>query len=190
MELVLPSSLEKLSLISCRLHWDKVTRIGMTLPHLQVLKLDSVTGQEWNLDEGAFPRLKGLRIAHSDLIYWTADDSHFPALEKLDLRALPGLDAIPLDFGEIATLRFVNIQSCSVSSAVSSTRVLEEQLSLGNEDIELRVDFGSWGEEISFRVKVDVENFPRKNFHYDLRAQLIRKIRMHARVIRAAVLFS
>ncbi|KAH6758342.1 hypothetical protein C2S51_018577 [Perilla frutescens var. frutescens] len=186
LELQFPSSIKKLSLIGGCLHLDNVTTIGTMLPHLEVLKLDWVLGPEWNLVEGAFPRLKFLSISNSDLIYWIADRSHFPVLERLDLRSLAELDEIPSDIGEIPTLRYLNLWSCSESAAISSTKILEEQLNLDNEDIEVRVNFKYMEEEISFMDKVEVENFPKKNFHC---TSISRKIYAHAQALRAALLF-
>ncbi|KAI3463960.1 hypothetical protein Pfo_020623 [Paulownia fortunei] len=115
--LTFPSSLKKLSLANCSLHWEDLTMIG-SLPRLEVLKLemDSFTGPEWNPIEGEFLCLKFLKIhSCSDLIYWTADSSHFPVLENLFLDELSELDEIPLGIGEYQHLElFVWIFAASL----------------------------------------------------------------------------
>ncbi|KAL8057160.1 hypothetical protein ABFX02_04G166600 [Erythranthe guttata] len=78
-----------------------------SLPNLRALKLlsNSVIGPEWDPVEGEFVGLKYLEIEFcDDLMYWNADSSHFPVLEKLVLKGLSELDDIPLGIGEIPTL--------------------------------------------------------------------------------------
>ncbi|KAI3472775.1 hypothetical protein Pfo_031178 [Paulownia fortunei] len=135
-----PSSLLKLSLHSCEFHWEDLTIIGL-LPHLEVLKLEwnSVIGPKWDPVEGEFLRLKFLKISGCrDLIYWTADSSHFPVLENLVLYGLSKLDEIPSGIGEIPTLRIIRLDYCSVSAAISAVKILEEQESLENEGLQVR----------------------------------------------------
>ncbi|KAI3464076.1 hypothetical protein Pfo_020739 [Paulownia fortunei] len=140
--LTFPSSLKKLSLTKCQLHWEDLTMIG-SLPHLEVLKLEwgSITGPEWNPVEGEFLRLKFLKIYCSNLIYWTADSSHFPVLESLVLDQLFKLDEIPLGLGEIPTLRVIRLDYCRESAAISAMKILQEQESLGNEGLQVRITF-------------------------------------------------
>lgn len=94
-KLTYPSSLKKLALQCCCLDWEDLTMIG-SLPHLEVLKLDSVRGKEWCPLEGQFLRLKVLKISSLDLVYWNAHSSHFPVLENLSLSNLLKLDEITL----------------------------------------------------------------------------------------------
>ncbi|KAG6385515.1 hypothetical protein SASPL_154351 [Salvia splendens] len=183
LELTFPSRLQELSLSGGCLHFDNVTAVGMMLPHLQVVNLDLVTGIEWNLVEGAFPRLKSLSISNSDLINWTADDSHFPLLEKLVLTNLSVLNEITLGFGEIPTLGALNLKLCNICAAISSTKILEEQLNLGNEEIEVQVHFRDMETLCSFREKVDTTHFPKHNFDcgqdpiYQLHDQIVISMR-------------
>ncbi|EYU17666.1 hypothetical protein MIMGU_mgv1a021453mg, partial [Erythranthe guttata] len=137
-----PSSLKKLSLRNSNLRWEDLTVIG-SLPHLEVLKLmglNSIVGNEWNPVEGEFIRLKFLGIYYCyDLMHWNADRSHFPVLENLVLEGLSKLDEIPFDIGEIPTLGLIELDGCSESAAISAVRILEEQESLGNEGLQVRV---------------------------------------------------
>lgn len=184
-ELIFPSSIKKLCLNGGCLDWENVTRAGKMLPRLEVLRLDSVTGLEWTVDEGAFPRLKFLRISFSDLINWTADASHFPALEKLHLSRLPRLDEIPLDIGEIPTLGDMSLLICSESAAISATKILKEQLSLGNEDIQVTVCVGHDEEAERLKKKVEREKLPIKNFRYSS----VQRLRTHFIALGVALRF-
>ncbi|EYU24356.1 hypothetical protein MIMGU_mgv1a022056mg [Erythranthe guttata] len=141
-KLTFPSSIKKLSLIFCRVNWEDLTLIG-SLQNLEVLKLkyDSVRGAVWNPIEGEFLRLKFLLIHYSDLVYWNADSSNFPVLEKLVLKGMEKLEEIPLDIGEIPTLGFVHVNCCSESAAISALKIVEEQENVGNEGLRIRVEF-------------------------------------------------
>ncbi|KAL8057183.1 hypothetical protein ABFX02_04G168100 [Erythranthe guttata] len=137
-----PSSLKKLSLKGCYLHCQDLMIIGCWLPNLEVLNLKerSIFGPVWNLlQEGGFLRLKSLKISRNYLLHWNADSSHFPALEKLVLEDLVLLHEIPLSFGEMQTLRSIDLHRCSDSAAFSAMKILEEQKSLGNDDLRVRV---------------------------------------------------
>ncbi|KAL8056776.1 hypothetical protein ABFX02_04G140500 [Erythranthe guttata] len=139
--IVFPRSLVKLTLEGCFLHWEDLTRIG-SLPHLQVLKLinDSVVGSEWNPVEGEFLKLKFLKIVNcNDLVHWNADSSHFPVLENLFVIGLKKLDEIPLAIGDIPTLRNILLNGCSESAVISVLNIGEDQQSLGNEILTIRI---------------------------------------------------
>ncbi|KAH6781524.1 hypothetical protein C2S52_001733 [Perilla frutescens var. hirtella] len=161
-----PSSLKKLALQNCRLHWSDLTVIG-SLPNLEVLKLEknSVAGPEWSPNEGEFLRLKFLKIfSCQDIICWNAERSHFPVLENLVLQRLYGLDEIPSGIGEIPTLRSISISECSISAAISAIKIVEEQESFGNEGLQVRVKI--WDERgcKEFKNLVDVQGFTTHNF--------------------------
>ncbi|KZV56169.1 hypothetical protein F511_19752 [Dorcoceras hygrometricum] len=96
----------------------------------------AVMGREWNPVEGQFLKMKSLRIADTDLEEWVADSSHFPNLEKLQLSFLRHLKEIPYGIGEIGTLRTISLFDCSSSSNASAEKIQEEQLQLGNSDLQ------------------------------------------------------
>ncbi|XP_073125709.1 putative late blight resistance protein homolog R1A-3 [Henckelia pumila] len=133
-------SLKKLSLERCGVSWKDLTMVG-TLPRLEVLKLyfGAVRGREWNPVEGQFLALKCLRIEYSDLEEWTADSSHFPRLEKLQLWHLVRLKEIPYGIGDIPTLRSISLEDCSDSANSSARKVLEEQQNFGNYDLQVQI---------------------------------------------------
>ncbi|XP_073036469.1 LOW QUALITY PROTEIN: late blight resistance protein R1-A-like [Primulina eburnea] len=138
--LCFPQSLKKLTLKICRVPWEDLTVVG-SLPHLEVLNLigDAVRGREWNPVEGEFLELKSLRISYTNLVEWTADSSHFPRLEKLILEYLEFLKEIPEGIGEIPTLRSILLSYCSDSANSSAEKIQEEQLKLGNYDLQVRI---------------------------------------------------
>ncbi|XP_057780809.1 putative late blight resistance protein homolog R1B-16 [Salvia miltiorrhiza] len=146
-----PVSLKKLSLKNCSLVWNDVTIIG-SLPQLEALKLeDSVKGQNWSPVNGEFLRLRLLSIDSCDLRCWDADSSHFPVLKKLSLEGLKHLEEIPLDIGEIPTLEFISLHGCSESAEISVMKMKEEQESLGNEGLQVRIAM-SKRQKINFRT--------------------------------------
>ncbi|KZV24872.1 hypothetical protein F511_14755 [Dorcoceras hygrometricum] len=138
--LCFPRSLKKLTLECCEVSWGYLMVVG-SLPHLEALNLRSyaVVGREWNPVEGQFLKLKSLTIADTDLEEWVADSSHFPHLEKLQLKWLYYLKEIPYGIGEIETLRSISLFWCSSSANASAEKIQEEQQQLGNTDLQVTV---------------------------------------------------
>ncbi|XP_073036463.1 putative late blight resistance protein homolog R1A-3 [Primulina eburnea] len=135
-----PQSLKKLTLERGGVPWEDLTVVG-SLPHLEILNLfaDAVRGREWNPVEGEFLELKSLKIFSTDLVEWTADSSHFPRLEELTLGFLKFLKEIPDGIGDIQTLRSISLELCSESAYSSAEKIQEEQLELGNYDLQVRI---------------------------------------------------
>ncbi|KAL8056836.1 hypothetical protein ABFX02_04G145000 [Erythranthe guttata] len=150
--LTFSSSIRKLTLSGCAMFPENLTVIG-SLPHLEVLKLITITfvQVDWVPVEGEFLRLKYLLIwSCSDLFSWSAERSHFPVLEKLVFKRMHELDEIPLDIGEIPTLGVIHLECCSESLAISAIKIAREQKRLGNERLQVRVEFEN---------ELQVENF-------------------------------
>ncbi|KAL0460472.1 UNVERIFIED_CONTAM: hypothetical protein Slati_0674400 [Sesamum latifolium] len=135
-----PTSLKKLVLEDCEIPWEDMTIIG-SLPNLEVLKLhfDAFKGPEWNPVAGEFLRLKFLLIKSCDLVWWTAEDSHFPNLEVLSLRLMNDLKEIPSSIGDIATLKLIRVKICSGHIEDSAKQILEEQRCNGNESLQVEI---------------------------------------------------
>ncbi|KAL0440928.1 UNVERIFIED_CONTAM: putative late blight resistance proteinR1B-16 [Sesamum radiatum] len=135
-------SLKKLTLSTCCIPWEEMKVFGSVLPNLEKLKLyhNAFKGAEWSPVEGQFPRLKVLIIWKNDLVWWRAEDIHFPYLERLVLDEMHSLEEIPSGIGDIPTLRSIHLKSCSGSSVNSARQILEEQQSFGNETLQLYVD--------------------------------------------------
>ncbi|KAL0341557.1 UNVERIFIED_CONTAM: putative late blight resistance proteinR1B-16 [Sesamum calycinum] len=104
------------------------------------LHLRSCVWQEWNQVEGEFPRLKVLTIFDCHLVWWRAENVHFPNLESLFLSFMWKLEEIPSVIGDIPTLRSIHLESCNNSLVNSAIQILEEQQSYGNESLQLYVD--------------------------------------------------
>lgn len=75
--------------------------------------------------------------------FWTTESSHFPRLERLVLVRLEELNEIPLEIGEIETLKSIKLVWCSNSSVISTTRIIEELELYGEVSLQVRVS--TWG---------------------------------------------
>ncbi|GER53553.1 disease resistance protein [Striga asiatica] len=138
-----PITLRKLTLFGTYLMWEEMgTKIG-SLPYLEALKLEdnSFVGPDWETAEGGFPSLKYLQIdSCSSLEQWRAEATHFPLLERLELWYIDKLKEIPLEIGEITTLREIKVWKCSDSAVLSSKKILEEQEEcLGEVELQIEV---------------------------------------------------
>ncbi|KAL9170566.1 hypothetical protein ABFS82_04G153500 [Erythranthe guttata] len=166
-KLTFPSSLKKLHLNGCDVRWEDLSVIG-SLPYLEVLKLSvgRVEGEVWNPVEGEFLRLKFLSILCFDIVYWNADCSHFPVLEKLELMGMDKLEEIPLDIGEIPTLELVLLYRCTESAAISAMKIAVEQENNGNDVLRVQVHFHTKEQLESFKKKVEqlATSFTGNNF--------------------------
>lgn len=134
-----PHSLKKLTFRGCLLPWEDVRIVG-SLPNLEILRLydRAFVGNVWNPSEGEFARLKFLQIHLTDLMYWGAENTHFPSLEHLDL-SFVYLHELPLALAEIHTLRSIELDHCKQSAVDSIKPLREERESLGYEDLQIQV---------------------------------------------------
>lgn len=165
--LKLPSSLKELVILNGRLVRTDMPMIA-SLPHLQILELNgkAVVGPEWNCAQETFISLKHLRIHYCNyLINWIADASHFPVLETLDLEGLSKLEEIPSGIGEIATLERIHVYDCSESATISAIKILEEQESLENQDLQLQLQFIDIKRAEMWREKIQQLGFTCQNLH-------------------------
>ncbi|KAL2515561.1 Disease resistance RPP8-like protein 3 [Forsythia ovata] len=133
-----PISVKKLNM--CSLHWEDMTIVG-SLPNLQVLKLNmcSFVGREWEPNEGEFLQLKYLLLSGINLKYWIAHSNHFPSLEHLVIKYCISLKEIPSGIGEIPTLESIEVSEVSDSVVTSAKLIQEEQHSLGNDYLQVRI---------------------------------------------------
>ncbi|KAG5628353.1 hypothetical protein H5410_000070 [Solanum commersonii] len=140
-----PPNLKKLTLCRTYLQWEDMN-ILRKLPNLEVLKLkiNAFLGLIWKLsdeDEDGFLKLKFLLLEHMSLTQWEATSYHFPSLEHLVLTDCRYLEQIPFDFAEIQTLQLIELQKCKLSVLVSAEQIQEEQQSMGNDDLIVRVRY-------------------------------------------------
>ncbi|XP_057774791.1 putative late blight resistance protein homolog R1B-16 [Salvia miltiorrhiza] len=175
LSLTFPSSVEELGLWNCHLEWEELTMMIKSLAHLGSLVVYIIKGSEWSLVEEEFPRLKRLTIySCDDLISWDAQSSHFPVLENICIQKSPKLSEIPCDIGEIPTLRLIQLKSCSVSAAVSAMRIMVEQESFGNEELQLEVDFNEMEQVERFQKMVREEGLRSNNLRLSYKLGRIR----------------
>ncbi|KAL2492511.1 Disease resistance protein (CC-NBS-LRR class) family [Abeliophyllum distichum] len=135
-----PISLKKLSLKNCFVPWEDMTIVG-SLPNLQVLKYlgRSFVGLEWEPNEGEFLQLKYLRLRDIYFENWIANNIHFPSLESLVIDECDYLKEIPSGIVEIPTLESIEVFDCSDSVVTSTKQIQEEQHSLGNDYLQVRI---------------------------------------------------
>ncbi|KAH0736652.1 hypothetical protein KY285_012359 [Solanum tuberosum] len=137
----LPENLKKLTLSFTYLPWESMASL-CRLPNLEVLKLKNYafTGPKWEQVEEGFGSLKLLLIEISDIKHWSASNDHFPVLEHLVLKSCLHLDSIPHDLGDIPTLQIIELENSSQSAVLSAKEIQEEQQSMGNETLEVRME--------------------------------------------------
>nr|GMD27323.1 putative late blight resistance protein homolog R1C-3 isoform X1 [Ipomoea batatas] len=134
-----PPSLKELILHKFRLPWDSISVIAK-LPRLESLELFSAfDGEQWDVEEGNFRKLKFLRICESRIVRWNATAESFPKLERLVLTKCRHLEEVPSDFQDIITLQVIEIDQCNSSVARSVKKIQEEMEALGNENLNVRV---------------------------------------------------
>nr|GLL34065.1 putative late blight resistance protein homolog R1A-3 [Ipomoea trifida] len=134
-----PPSLKELILHKFRLPWDSISVIAK-LPRLKSLELFSAfDGEQWDVEEGNFRKLKFLRICESRIVRWNATAESFPKLERLVLAKCRNLEEVPSDFQDIITLQVIEIDQCNSSVARSVKKIQEDMEALGNENLNVRV---------------------------------------------------
>ncbi|XP_075106710.1 putative late blight resistance protein homolog R1B-16 [Nicotiana tabacum] len=107
-----PSSVKMLCLCEFRLTSDSLSTIGR-LSNLGELYLKSafIEGEEWNMEEeDTFQNLKCLTLPRVNLAKWEVREESFPALEKLRLRDCRKLEQIPPSFGDICSLKSIELR--------------------------------------------------------------------------------
>nr|GMC65210.1 putative late blight resistance protein homolog R1B-14 isoform X1 [Ipomoea batatas] len=135
-----PSNLKKLTLIRTNFSWEDMAIIS-TLPNLEVLKLreDAFCGPEWKATGNGFCKLKYLEVNRLlSLKHWSVDADHFPILECIFLYLCPDLVEFPTGFGEINTLRLIDLKRCHLSLVTSAKKFQEERRDLGDDRLVLR----------------------------------------------------
>ncbi|XP_042029700.1 putative late blight resistance protein homolog R1B-16 [Salvia splendens] len=176
--LKLPSSLRKLVLNNSYMVWSDMATIAL-LPNLQILRLEqhAVVGAEWNFVNEEFRSLKHLIIFNcDDMSNWIAEKSNFPVLETLDLWNLNKLDKVPWDIGEIPTLERICVRYCTKSTSMSAMEILEEQENLGNQVLQLGIEFKGdpmWVEKIKERFTSQSLHISSKGFYHSLSYNLL-----------------
>ncbi|KAM3267403.1 putative late blight resistance protein R1A-3 [Capsicum chacoense] len=106
-----PSNLKTLVLYDFPLASDSISTIAR-LPNLEELFLMStiIQGEEWNMgEEDTFVNLKYLVLEEVTLAKWEFGEESFPVLEKLELSRFHKLTEIPPNFGDIDSLKIIQL---------------------------------------------------------------------------------
>ncbi|XP_009596161.2 LOW QUALITY PROTEIN: putative late blight resistance protein homolog R1A-4 [Nicotiana tomentosiformis] len=124
------SNLKILKLSVFRLGHEHLSNIAQ-LQNLQVLELLAIEfdDEEWEVGEDGFPELKVLKLmfCHS-LEEWTISKDAFPNLERLFLRGLENLKEIPSCFGDISSLKSIEVRECNEYVVMSARDIREIQV--------------------------------------------------------------
>ncbi|XP_015163924.1 putative late blight resistance protein homolog R1A-4 [Solanum tuberosum] len=131
-----PTSLRRLSLTLCSdFDWVDISSTSMMLPNLEELKLKRCLtfSRKWRLsDENKFKSLKLLLLSGANLIHWEASSNNFPNLKCLVLKGCHTLLEIPADFGDICTLKSIELHDCPPRVEDSARNIVQEQEDMGN----------------------------------------------------------
>ncbi|XP_075105234.1 putative disease resistance RPP13-like protein 3 isoform X1 [Nicotiana tabacum] len=106
-----PLSLKILGLCKFPLTSDSLSTIAK-LPKLEELYLEDtiIEGEKWNMgEEDTFQKLKCLTLQRVSLAKWEVREESFPAVEKLRLWECPKLVEIPPSFGNICSLKIIEL---------------------------------------------------------------------------------
>ncbi|CDP12774.1 unnamed protein product [Coffea canephora] len=137
-----PLNLKKLTLRITKQPWSEISTIGK-LPKLEVLKLcrNSFVGEEWEMKEEEFPKLRVLKLSRLwGFRSWTASSDNFPRLEKLIVHNCWMLEEVPSCLGECPTLEMIEVRGCFESVVNSVKQIQLEQIDMGNEILKILIE--------------------------------------------------
>nr|GMD21240.1 putative late blight resistance protein homolog R1B-14 [Ipomoea batatas] len=126
-----PRKLRKLTLSNTLFVWSDIVILG-SLEELEVLKLDknAFRGNTWNWylpEDVVFNQLQYLRIGNTNLVIWNfTQKDKFPNLERLVLRNCTKLKQIPSAFGDVSSLKVMELFHVS-DDAYHSARSLHQE---------------------------------------------------------------
>nr|GMD58954.1 putative late blight resistance protein homolog R1B-8 [Ipomoea batatas] len=121
--------LRKLTFYKTFFEWDDMSILG-SLEELEVLKLDenAFRGEKWDLKSNVvFNQLQYLRIGRTNLKIWTTMENSFPVLENLVLRKCTSLEAIPIAFAKVHSLKVIELYHMSEKATNSARHVAERR---------------------------------------------------------------
>nr|GMD59093.1 disease resistance protein RPP13-like isoform X6 [Ipomoea batatas] len=100
---------------------------------LELLLLVSRSSNVSRLNEGI--RELAYFMGPNSGLHWKARRHNFPKLEHLCLWDCHELRKIPIDFGEILTLKSIELWRCLPSAVKSAKKIQDEQHEYGNNDM-------------------------------------------------------
>ncbi|XP_015161219.1 late blight resistance protein R1-A-like [Solanum tuberosum] len=144
-------NLKQLKLTCTWIPWEDVKLLA-NLPNLEVLKGDrAFDGTYWKLDEDiVIHKLKYLLLNgcyHLERWELAAGSDNFPVLEQLILDSLYTLEEIPESIGDIMTRKFIGINWCGSSVHTSAKKIQQEQQSLGNYELQVKLSYEGMKDE-------------------------------------------
>ncbi|KAG5577977.1 hypothetical protein H5410_058111 [Solanum commersonii] len=136
-----PSSLKDLQLFRFPLTPALLSAI-MALPQLEILaiKYSYFVEDKWDASEDMYQSLKTLTLQEVDLSEWEADKETFPKLEELILERCYMLTEIPSVFGDIDTLK--------------SIQVVKSKREVGDSAMEIKKDVAAYTGEDRLHVHI------------------------------------
>ncbi|KAI7978819.1 hypothetical protein LOK49_Contig748G00002 [Camellia lanceoleosa] len=136
-----PANLKRLTLRYTGIEWKEISILGMLLPNLELLKLesDACWGPQWATTDQGFLRLKFLKLKNLKVERWITCSSHFPALQHLSLESCENLEEIPSSLGDVLTLEMIEVAFCHPSAEESAKKIKEEQESNGNNGLKVLI---------------------------------------------------
>ncbi|GMP83603.1 hypothetical protein CsSME_00037451 [Camellia sinensis var. sinensis] len=136
-----PANLKRLTLRYTGIEWKEISTLGMLLPNLELLKLesDACWGLQWATTDLGFLRLKFLKLKNLKVERWITCSSHFPTLQHLSLESCENLEEIPSSLGDVLTLEMIEVAFCHPSAEESAKKIKEEQDSNGNNGLKVLI---------------------------------------------------
>ncbi|KAI7994814.1 hypothetical protein LOK49_LG11G00381 [Camellia lanceoleosa] len=137
-----PVNIKRLTLKYTGMEWEEISVLGLLLPNLELLKLESnaAWGWKWETIDGGFPRLKIFKLIRLNLEQWITCSSHFPSLQHLSLEMCAYLEEIPFCLGDIFTLQMIEVATGHPYAEESARKIKEEQESIGNSWLKVMID--------------------------------------------------
>ncbi|KAL7114935.1 hypothetical protein ACP275_04G152200 [Erythranthe tilingii] len=86
-------------------------------------------GEEWYPKRREFRKLKFLLLEYLDLVWWEADHTHFPKLQRLIMSHCYELEKIPEDYEYLGNLELMELVDCS-PGAVESAEPVKDMLGI------------------------------------------------------------
>ncbi|XP_009758245.1 putative late blight resistance protein homolog R1B-16 [Nicotiana sylvestris] len=135
-----PPNIKKLTFSGTCIPWNCMN-IFSKLPNLEVLELkdDAFSGDEWEITEMGFPKLKCLLLEDLYLRYWTASDDYFQCLERVCIRECRLLQEIPEGFADSVTLQLIELHKCCHPLVTFAKQIQENHEELGNNMLKVYV---------------------------------------------------
>ncbi|XP_019160222.1 PREDICTED: uncharacterized protein LOC109156819 [Ipomoea nil] len=121
-----PSKLRQLTLSNTSIDWKHICVLG-SLNELEVLKLKNQLGEYWDVNNTVFKSLRILHIGRTNLVRWTCEKSSFPVLNKLYLSHCTSLEAVPLAFKDVKSLKFMELFCTNKNVAASAITIREQK---------------------------------------------------------------